>query len=240
MDYDRSSWRYMNYERCMPKEDLDCYKIGGAIYLDCGTMAPYRIGKGGGSAYGGGYKPAKPEDERFVGEHGEIKVSYAKDGSKIETHIGPKGLADKERHHNGRPNPHTHSNPHDHDINFESPIANKPNFGPPINYWEGVPEFTVKSGGNMSTLVHTNSFEDNRFKTISDFKWSMICGGEATFEWNGIFYGVYRFGEKFCICLITGENECCFDSLDNLLEFTIGSDRLRDIITKVTVWSRNT
>ena len=27
MDYDRSSWRYMNYERSLPKEDLDCYTL---------------------------------------------------------------------------------------------------------------------------------------------------------------------------------------------------------------------
>ena len=97
----------------------------------------------------------------------------------------------------------------------------------------------------MSTLVKTNSFEDNRFKTISDFKWSMICGGELTFEWNGIFYGAYRDGEygngeKYCICLIDGENERRFDSLEDLLNTSIGADRLRDVITQVTVWSRNT
>lgn len=97
----------------------------------------------------------------------------------------------------------------------------------------------------MSTLVQTNSFEDNRFKTISDFKWSMKCGGEVTFEWNGVFYGAYRDGEygnseKYCICLISGENERRFDSLDDLLEVSVGEDRLRDVITKVTVWSRNT
>lgn len=213
--------------------------------MECDIMEPYRIGKGGGSAFGGEYKPAKPEDERFVGEPGEIKTSYAKDGSKIETHIGPNGLADKERHHTGRPNPEKHSNPHDHDINFISPVPNKPNFGPPINYWGDVPEFATKAGVNMSTAVHPNSFDDNRFKTISDFKWSMICGGEATFEWNGTMYGVYRdgtyqSGEKYCICLTSGENLRCFDTIDALLEVPLGADRLRDIITQVTVWSRNT
>ena len=96
----------------------------------------------------------------------------------------------------------------------------------------------------MNTLVQTNSFEDNRFKTISDFKWSMICGGEVTFEWNSILYGVYRDGmyennEKYCICLINGEDEHRFDSLDDLLNTFVGADRLRDIITQITVWSRN-
>ena len=45
VDYDRSSWRYMNYERSLPKEDLDCYKVGGAIRQEYDIMAPYRIGK---------------------------------------------------------------------------------------------------------------------------------------------------------------------------------------------------
>ena len=48
VDYDRSSWRYMNYERSLPKEDLDCYKIGSAIHQNYDIMEPYRIGKGGG------------------------------------------------------------------------------------------------------------------------------------------------------------------------------------------------
>lgn len=68
VDYDRSSWRYMNYERSLPKDDLDCYKTGGTILQEYDIMAPYRIGKGDGSAYGGGWKPSpkKPEDQRLI------------------------------------------------------------------------------------------------------------------------------------------------------------------------------
>lgn len=198
------------------------------------------VSKGGGSAYGGGYKPAKPADERFVGTPGEIKVSYAGDGSKIETHIGPDGLADMERHHTGRPNPEFHSNPHDHTINFDSPIPNKPNFGPPINYWDGAPEFMADSGGNMSSTVQTKSFDDNRFETISDFKWSMKCGGETTFEWDQTMYGIFRLDDRYCISLATGENARWYDTLDDLLEHYLGGRRLRDIITDVTVYFRAT
>lgn len=54
VDYERSSWRYMDYDqKAMPHEDLDCYKIGGANHTFCDTMDAYMIGKGGGSAYGG-------------------------------------------------------------------------------------------------------------------------------------------------------------------------------------------
>lgn len=240
VDYDRSSWRYMSYERSLPKEDLDAYKIGSTTPASYDILAPYMVSKGGGSAYGGGYKPAKPADERFVGTPGEIKVSYAGDGSKIETHIGPDGLADMERHHTGRPNPEFHSNPHDHTINFDSPIPNKPNFGPPINYWDGAPEFMADSGGNMSSSVQTNSFDDNRFETISDFKWSMKCGGETTFEWDQTMYGIFRLDDRYCISLATGENARWYDTLDDLLEHYLGGRRLRDIITDVTVYFRAT
>ena len=40
----------------------------------------------------------------------------------------------------------------------------------------------------MAAWVGTNSFEENRFKTISDFKQCMRRGGEVEFEWNGIMY----------------------------------------------------
>lgn len=46
----------------------------------------------------------------------------------------------------------------------------------------------------MKTVVPTNTFEDDRFKSISDFKWCMRCGREIQFEWNGIMY-------------------CCFDCI---------------------------
>ena len=53
VDYERSSWRHMSYERNFQRDDLDLFKIGGATQLSCDIMEPYLIGKGGGSAYGG-------------------------------------------------------------------------------------------------------------------------------------------------------------------------------------------
>ena len=43
VDYDRSSWRYMNYERNLPKDDLDCYKIGGAIRQNYDILEPTEL-----------------------------------------------------------------------------------------------------------------------------------------------------------------------------------------------------
>ena len=56
VDYERSSWKYMSYERSSGSVDLDSFKIGGqttaphdiiASFIDVPTV------KGGGSAYGG-------------------------------------------------------------------------------------------------------------------------------------------------------------------------------------------
>ena len=240
VDYDRSSWRYMNYERRIPKEDLDCYLIGGSNFQICDIMEPYRVGKGGGSAYGGAWKPSKPEDYRLIGKPGEIKITYAKDGTKIETKIGEDGRAVSERHHTTAPNAKYHSDPHDHIINWESPRYGMPNFVKPhINYWpedypNGAPEFKKYGGESMH-----NSEEENRFKTISEFKECIIRGGEPVFVWSGDTYGVCFTDTGYCIARIDGTGEKMCSTPDSVLEYMLDGDRLRDIITKVTVISRN-
>lgn len=87
-----------------------------------------------------------------------------------------------------------------------------------------------------------NSLEDNRFKTISDFKWCMRCGGEVELTWKGSHFGIVPYGEgdKISIYLWNRpETEQVFDSADAALEYIVGGDRLRDIITRVTVLDRN-
>ena len=203
-------------------------------------MAPYRIGKGGGSAFGGKWKPSKPEDDRLIGKPGEIKVSYAKDGTKIETKIGADGRAVAERHYTTAPNLKYHTNPHDHIINWESPRYGIPNYEKlhinyrPDAYPNGAPGFKRYGGKFMY-----NSEEDNRFKTISEFKECIIRGGEPVFLWNGDVYGVCFVDSGYCIVRIDGTHERVYSSPDAVLEYTIHDDRLRDIITRVTVISRN-
>lgn len=116
VDYERSSWRYMNYERSFHREDLDAFKIGGTSSNNRDTIEPYLIGKGGGSAYGGEIKPSKPEDERFWGEPGETKYTYTAKGELIETLIGPDGKAYLEIHHTNHGFPKYHEVPHQHSI----------------------------------------------------------------------------------------------------------------------------
>lgn len=86
-----------------------------------------------------------------------------------------------------------------------------------------------------------NSLEDNRFKSINDFKQCMECGGEVEIEWHGIHYGIIRYGtdDKITIYIWNRpETECYFDTADDALEYMVGSERLRDVITRVTVLER--
>ena len=241
VDYERSSWRYMNYERTFTNTDLEAYKIAGTAHSRCDTIEPFLVGKGEGSAYGGPWKPMKPEDERLIGTPGEIKITIKTDGTKIETKIGPDGFAERERHHTSAPNPKYHSNPHDHIINWHTPREGIPNFGKSINYWDGnPPEFKMFLWGNhMNPIICSmNTSEDNRFKTISEFKECITRGGEVLFSWKHQRYGVFQDGSLYCIAFDNGENEKWCTTPDEVLEYIVGEDRLRDVITQVTVLDR--
>lgn len=83
-----------------------------------------------------------------------------------------------------------------------------------------------------------NSAEDNRFKTISDFKNCIIRGGEPVFIWKNVSYGVCFYEQGYCIACSDGSNEKFCNTADDVLEYMVGGDRLRDVITQVTVLDR--
>lgn len=239
VDYDRSSWRYMNYERSLPKEDLDCYKIGGTISKNYDIMAPYRIGKGGGSAYGGDWKPSpsKPEDQRLMGPPNSTNTNGTN-----QTHIGDDGKADYERHNTDHNKPWAHTNPHDHKIDWSNGY---PRFEGPINYPNGAPPFEDVHGGGSKSMNIGDQYSGLNagcnFTSINDFKWCMKCGGEVQFLWRGKHYVAVRYGvnDKITICEAFNQaSEIAYDSADDALEFMVGYDRLRDVITQVTVIER--
>lgn len=243
VDYELSSWKYMSYENDCSEENLYCFKIPDTSRRDCDIMSAYMISAGGGSAYGGKWRPAKPADERFMGKPGEIKITYTKKGTKIETKIGPNGYAVAERHHDSAPNPKFHSNPHDHLIDWNTPKRGFPNFiKPHINYWpdeypNGAPEFKSMQGAKVMKYLY-NSDEDNRFKTISEFVDCIIRGGEPVFEWNNECYGVCFAENGYCIAHLDGSAEKLCSTTDDVLEYMLGDDKLRDVVTKVNVIDR--
>lgn len=235
----------MSYEKPVSAEELKYYMIPDTNAEKYDKIKPFLVGstrKGGGSAYGGQWKPAKPDDERLIGKPGEVKRTIDKNGNLRETKIGPDGKAILERHHSNHGSPAVHSVPHDHNISWAD---NHPGWGSAQNYWNGdIPDF--KSFGRYTMdkpiIYKQNSLEDNRFKTISDFKWCMRCGGEVELQWNGIHFGIVRYGihDKITIYLWNQPGtEQVYDTVDDALEYMVGSDRLRDVITRVNVLDRN-
>ncbi|MGI5984443.1 MAG: DUF4417 domain-containing protein [Clostridiales bacterium] len=244
VDYELSSWKFMNFERKSAYEDLDAFKIGGTFIGTHDTISPYLdTFKGGGSAYGGDWQPSKEDDKRLVGNPGDINRTTDKNGNERETKIGSDGKATGERHHSDHNNSKDHSNPHDHDITWE---GNHPNFGQHQNYWDGnIPAFKRYLGGSkMANIVYMhghNTPEEDRFKTISEFKWSINSGAEIEFEWKGKHYWIIRYGKDKRITIYESnkpETEVAFDTADNALEYIISGDRLRDVITQVNVIDR--
>lgn len=159
----------------------------------------------------------------MIGQPGEVKITYAKGGTKIEAKIGEDGRTVAEKHDSSAPNPKYHSNPHVNDWPDEDP--------------NGASEF--KLFGGIQVKYGLNSEADNRFRTISEFKECMIRGGEPVFMWNGVLYGVCFHKDGYCIAHLDGEYEGIYNTPDDVLEYVVGNDRLRDVITQVTVISRN-
>ena len=218
--------------------------------------------KGMGSAYGGDWQPSpnKPEDARFLGEPGEIKYTHFEGkngGYERATKIGDDGRAIKERHFTDHNQPSKHTNPHDHFISWDNKRG-FPDPSEPMNYPKEVPEFkSFKEIEKMNTedmnndkkitytVIHVDP-ENYRFKTISDFKDCMSRGGEVEFEWNNKTYCAFGKLQKtvnsaiqMCISeAYKPETEKWCDNADEVLEYVIDGQRLREIITKVTVWDR--
>lgn len=139
VDYESCSWRHMNYEFPTWEEDLSAYKICGTSPADNDIIEAYTIGKGGGSAYGGQWRPnpKKPEDQRFFGKPGEIKKTTTRDGKKFLTKMGADGKARVERHLTNHNRPDKHTDPHDHLITWD-PVDGHPILGAPINFPDGI------------------------------------------------------------------------------------------------------
>ncbi len=210
------------------------------------TKAGYVTGrwqdKGSGSAYGGKWQPnpSKPADSRYIGEPGEIKTTY-KNGYRIDTKIGDDGKATMERHYTDHNKPWAHTNPHDHIIKWDNPNEHPEPQGPQ-NYNGEIPELKAYQERNYmkATFDLSNTPEQDHFVSISDFKDCMRWHGEVEFTWKGIDYSVTpTIDGKISISHSRlQETERICNTADEVLDYMVGEDRLRDVITQVTVWAR--
>ena len=84
-----------------------------------------------------------------------------------------------------------------------------------------------------------NYQEVNRFHTVFEFKQCMNHGGEAVFSWNGEEYGLWGESGKVRItCTGKPELDTLYESAEDALEYLVGNERLRDVISKVVVLDR--
>lgn len=92
-------------------------------------------------------------------------------------------------------------------------------------------------------MHNENIIDFSPFESIDDFKFSLTYGREIEFNWNGTDYSVFHEGEgreSFFICeAYKDEQGKHFETIDELLDYTIQGQPLRDFITQVVVWHRN-
>lgn len=243
VDYERSSWRYMNYERNFSTDDLESYKIGGTNSTSHDIIDSFWVGKGGGSAYGGKWRPNpnKPNDKIYFGDPNSNQryyISTRKGGYWIHVKYDKNGRAVLIRHETGHSPGSGHSDPHDHAVEWVGPDQH-PVPGSPINYPDGaVPELKYYWRCTKSMEIPYDA-EALRFHTISEFQTSMRYGAEVVIEWNGEEYGIWSEDQRIRItCKANPEKNRTYDNSDDALEYMIGEERLRDIITQVTVIDR--
>ena len=236
VDYDLSSWKHDEDDKA---KKYRITKRTGYVVFE----------KGGGSARGGDWQPSpnKPQDKRLIGKPGEVKETDMPNGDRYQDKIGSDGYADRERHNTDHGTPDSHSDPHDHRIDWGGGF---PEFGKPENYFDGiVPEFkrfeVSKEMGEPLDL--RGQYDLLRFETISEFKWSVRCGAEIGFHWEGHDYHVCSkvppahdadpmilFYEDY-----KEDTEQWFKTADEAMnEITFDGVRLRDIITQAEVTDR--
>lgn len=78
------------------------------------------------------------------------------------------------------------------------------------------------------------------FKTISEFTDVLSRGAEIEFKWKSVEYSLTPVdGGCFSIAVAyRQETEKLYDTADVVLEYMLGDDKLRDVVTKVNVIAR--
>lgn len=259
VDYELSSWKYQEKEcRASPYVKYITGELplpeNNGIIIKRGCLIS--TDKGMGSAYGAQWKPNpnKPNDMAFIGPPNTIQrifIPNRKDGYWIQVKYGDDGWATAFLHETEHNPNQQHTNPHDHFPMAYDPHTHAPDWDntPEINYPGAVPEFkTWKEKDNMTNWDHIDGVITNltydeeamRFKTISEFKYCLSHGAEIVIEWNGVEYGIFMdyVTKRFYIGYDSPDTNVFYDTPDELLEYRVGNDRLRDVITKAIVIDR--
>lgn len=248
VDYDLSSWRYMNDDPYIPSKYAK-YICGeeplpknSNIVIKTGYIPTRDITvKGMGSAYGGEWQPKNEDDEQLLGEPNTSNFSGYK-----ETKIGEDGRATEQIHNTDHGTPNAHANPHSHKIGWGE--NGQPIFGKGMPIINGEKSFIYFKGGKdmewtgerLYEMKTQEQLEQIRFKSIGEFKLCLSHGGEVGFKYENRYWGVVPTRDDKYAVYEYGKIETTkfYDTADDALEYMIGDVRLRDIITKVEVFDR--
>ena len=200
--------------------------------------------KGGGSAYGGEWKPKDKNSARFLGKPNAIKentVKTTKGSYKVLDYYDEEGKIAAERHLTDHNKAHQHSNPHDHLINWDN---NFPKFHDKFNYFDNeapsFEEFVNVHFGKVSDYItgdekSMKNYEynpaDHKFETLAEFKIYLSCGANVGFKYNGIYYGIEGHNNNFEIWIYDKEDIAVGLTLEQTLDFEFDGVKLRDFIT---------
>ncbi|CAB1245656.1 conserved protein of unknown function [Ruminococcaceae bacterium BL-4] len=269
VDYDRSSWKYMDKNLYTPSKYAkyicgeEPLPVGSNLIIKSGSVVNENhqnynslIQAGMGSAYGAMWKPNpnKPNDRILWGPPNTIQKYYMENrqgtnGYWVSVKYDSRGWAIKNRHYTDHNQPWAHTNPHDKIINWDPNNGTPDLSGHDINYPleeypNGAPEFKFYKYKGEIPMILTVNEDAYQFKTLSEFKSCMSRGGDVEFKWKGIDYTLSSVWPndkmKFSIGPCTRVEKDCtvYDTVDELLEYKVGGDRLRDIITQAEIIDR--
>ena len=147
-------------------------------------------------------------------------------------------MADRETHETDHGRGDLHTKPHDHEIAWDNGF---PEFGPPINYdisiVADVNTFDKKEGVAIMNNPQYDPIE-NKFSTIGEFKIYLSRGANVGFEYNKIEYGIEGHNDKYDIWIYDGGDIANDLSLEEVLDFEIGKEKIRDIILRAEITER--
>lgn len=248
VDYEMSSWRHME-DDIVPEESIKhTYGVltRPPVY-DIIKKTGY-ICKGGGSAFGGSWKPKKPDDERFLGKPNTIKETVTQNkrgGYRRLTKYDSDGRAVVELHMTDHGRPDQHTFPHDHPIDWSKGF---PDMRSHINYWDGnIPEFkgfnAIKGGIKQMEYkdrpINPNyNPDDYKFETLGEFKFYLARGWNVGFEYNGVEYGIEGHNNSFDIWIYYGGDIANGLTLEETLDYKFDGVKLRDLILDATITER--
>lgn len=111
-----------------------------------------------------------------------------------------------------------------------------------LNYFNGyITELKIysKEYDKMEDKIfYLDDFE--KFETQSEFKFCLMHGGEVQFVWKDKQYTTYRSEGKYFIAEVykIDETGCWYDTPNDLLNYDVNGDILRDVITQVDIIER--